>query len=232
MQRSGVLQDKRLEPPSVKWFKLYTELAQHPRLRILSFEDRWHYISLMCAKADGTLDQDNEKLRDQMLSVHLGLTPVEMAAVKDRLMDVELIADDWDIINWEDKQSSDATGAARKRRQRAREKLAKEQEQRNKNIRTESDGHGTVTGQSRDIEKEETVERIWKLFPKKVAKAKCVKKLTKLDMPTLALIEKDLRARVWNPDPRYILNPETYINQERWMDEVSAPEQKDEEFYV
>lgn len=212
----------------MKWFKLYPEIANHPRLRILSFEDRWHYISLMCAKADGTLDQPNEKLRDQMLSVHLGITPVEMAQVKERLMDVELIAEDWDIINWEDKQSSDATGAARKRRQRAREKLAKEEELRNKN----KEQNVTVTGQSRDIEKEETVERIWKLFPKKVAKAKCVKKLAKLDMPTLALIEKDLRARVWPTETRYILNPETYINQERWLDEVSTPEQKEEDLYV
>jgi hypothetical protein len=163
-----------------------------------------------------------------MLSVHLGLTPVEMAAVKDRLMDVELIADDWDIINWEDKQSSDATGAARKRRQRAREKLAKEEELRNKN--TEQDV--TVTGQSRDIEKEEAVERIWKLFPKKVAKAKCVKKLERLDTATLGLIEKDLRARVWPTETRFILNPETYINQERWLDEISTPEQKEEDLYV
>lgn len=212
----------------MKWFKLYSEIANHPRLRILSFEDRWHYISLMCAKADGTLDQPNAKLRDQMLSVHLGLTPVEMAQVKERLMDVELIADDWDIINWDDKQSSDATGAARKRRQRAREKLAKEEKERNKN--TEQDV--TVTGQSRDIEKEETVERIWKLFPKKVAKAKCVKKLERLDTATLGLIEKDLRARVWPTETRYILNPETYINQERWLDEVSTPKQKEEDLYV
>ncbi len=212
----------------MKWFKLYPEIANHPRLRILSFEDRWHYISLMCAKADGTLDQPSEKLRDQMLSVHLGLTPVEMAQVKGRLMDVELIAEDWDIINWEDKQSSDATGAARKRRQRAREKLAKEEELRNKN----KEQNVTVTGQSRDIKKEETVERIWKLFPKKVAKAKCVKKLERLDTVTLGLIEKDLRARVWPTETRYILNPETYINQERWLDEVSTPEQKEEDLYV
>ncbi len=212
----------------MRWFKLYPEIANHPRLRILSFEDRWHYISLMCAKADGTLDQPSEKLRDQMLSVHLGLTPVEMAQVKGRLMDVELIAEDWDIINWEDKQSSDATGAARKRRQRAREKLAKEEELRNKN----KEQNVTVTGQSRDIKKEETVERIWKLFPKKVAKAKCVKKLERLDTVTLGLIEKDLRARVWPTETRYILNPETYINQERWLDEVSTPEQKEEDLYV
>ena len=212
----------------MKWFKLYPEIANHPRLRILSFEDRWHYVSLMCAKADGTLDQPNDKLRDQMLSVHLGLSPVEMAAVKERLMDVELISQDWDIINWEDKQSSDATGAARKRRQRAREKLAKEEELRNKN----KEQNVTVTGQSRDIEKEETVERIWKLFPKKVAKARCVKKLEKLSMTSLAEIEKDLRARVWPTETRYILNPETYINQERWLDEISMPEQKEEDLYV
>lgn len=211
----------------MKWFKLYPEIANHPRLRILSFEDRWHYISLMCAKADGTLDQPNAKLRDQMLSVHLGLTPVEMGQVKERLMDVELIAEDWDIINWEDKQSSDATGAARKRRQRAREKLAKE-ELRNKN----KEQNVTVTGQSRDIEKDEAIERIWKLFPKKVAKAKCVKKLERFDTVTLGLIEKDLRARVWPTETRYILNPETYINQERWLDEISTPEQKEEDLYV
>lgn len=212
----------------MKWFKLYPEIANHPRLRILSFEDRWHYISLMCAKADGTLDQPNAKLRDQMLSVHLGLTPVEMGQVKERLMDVELIAEDWDIINWEDKQSSDATGAARKRRQRAREKLAKEEELRNKN----KEQNVTVTGQSRDIEKDEAIERIWKLFPKKVAKAKCVKKLERFDTVTLGLIEKDLRARVWPTETRYILNPETYINQERWLDEISTPEQKEEDLYV
>ena len=212
----------------MKWFKLYPEIANHPRLRILSFEDRWHYISLMCAKADGTLDQPNAKLRDQMLSVHLGLTPVEMGQVKERLMDVELIAEDWDIINWEDKQSSDATGAARKRRQRAREKLAKEEELRNKN----KEQNVTVPRLSRDIEKDETVERIWKLFPKKVAKSKCVKKLERLDTATLGLIEKNLRARVWPTEARFILNPETYINQERWLDEISTPEQQEEDLYV
>ena len=90
----------------------------------------------------------------------------------------------------------------------------------------------TVTGQSRDIEKDEAIERIWKLFPKKVAKSKCVKKLERLDTATLGLIEKDLSARVWPAETRYILNPETYINQERWLDEISTPEQKEEDLYV
>ena len=72
--------------------------------------------------------------------------PHTMDAVKDRLLDVDLITSDWDIINWDDKQSSDATGAARKRRQRAKEKLSKEKELRIKN----KEQNVTVTGQSRD----------------------------------------------------------------------------------
>ena len=211
----------------MKWFKLYTELAQHPRLRILAFEDRWHYVSLMCAKADGTLEQD-AALRDKMLGVHLGLSAVEMDAVKDRLMDVDLITSDWDIINWEDKQSSDATGAARKRRQRAKEKLSKEKELRIKN----KEQNVTVTGQSRDTKKDEQIARIWKLYPKKVAKEKCVKKLNRLDIATLGLIEKDLRVRVWDPNPQFIMHPYRYLNEQRWLDEVSALKQKDDELYV
>ena len=210
----------------MKWLKLYVDIAQNPRMKLLAFEDRWHYISLLCAKAEGYLDE-REQLRDRMVSVHLGLTPVEVEHVKDRLIDVGLISSDWQIYNWDEKQSADATGAARKRRERARKKAEKEsavttKEVRNKNIEQEV----TVTGQSRDshaTEKEEAVERIWELFPKKVAKARCVKKLEKLSMTSLAEIEKDLRARVWPTEMRYILNPETYINQERWLDEISMP---------
>ena len=205
---------------------MYVDIAQNPRIKLLAFEDRWHYISLLCAKAEGYLDEQ-DKLRDRMVSVHLGLTPVEVESVKDRLIDVGLISADWQIYNWDEKQSADATGAARKRRQRAREKAEKEPADTTKEIRKKNiEQNVTVTGQSRDshvTEKEGAVERIWELFPKKVAKARCVKKLEKLSMTSLAEIEKDLRARVWPTEMRYILNPETYINQERWLDEISTP---------
>ena len=210
----------------MKWLKLYVDIAQNPRMKLLAFEDRWHYISLLCAKAEGYLDE-REQLRDRMVSVHLGLTPVEVENVKDRLIDVGLISADSQIYNWDEKQSADATGAARKRRQRAREKAEKEPADSTKEIRSKNiEQNVTVTGQSRDshaTEKEGAVERIWELFPKKVAKARCVKKLEKLSMTSLAEIEKDLRARVWPTEMRYILNPETYINQERWLDEISTP---------
>jgi len=93
----------------------------------------------------------------------------------------------------------------------------------------------TVTGQSRDshgTEKNDQIAKNWSLFPKKIAKSKAVSKMENMDMATLQLIEKDLRSREWSSDPRYILHPSTYLNNERWLDEVSAPEQKDDELYV
>ncbi len=132
----------------MKWLKLYVDIAQNPRIKLLAFEDRWHYISLLCAKAEGYLDERPE-LRDRMVSVHLGLTPSELENVKDRLVDVGLISDEWQIYNWDEKQSKDATGAARKRRQRAREKAEKEASLTNKNIEVEKE-NVTVTRPSRD----------------------------------------------------------------------------------
>ena len=134
----------------MKWLKLYVDIAQNPRIKLLAFEDRWHYISLLCAKAEGYLDERPE-LRDRMVSVHLGLTPSELENVKDRLVDVGLISDEWQIYNWDEKQSKDATGAARKRRERARKKAEKEAAATTKEIRSKNiEENVTVTGQSRD----------------------------------------------------------------------------------
>jgi hypothetical protein len=146
----------------LKWLKLYTEITRDPKVLLLSFEDRWHYVAVLCAKADGMLDQE-PRLRDRMMRVHLGLDDHNVDAVRERLMDVLLIDEDWEPRGWDNRQSADATGAARKRRQRQREKLEdkngddlkdKKQEVRIKNKESirQCDSHVTVTGQSRDVD--------------------------------------------------------------------------------
>lgn len=157
----------------MKWLKLYVDIAQNPRIKLLAFEDRWHYISLLCAKAEGYLDERPE-LRDRMVSVHLGLTPSELENVKDRLVDVGLISDEWQIYNWDEKQSKDATGAARKRRERARKKAEKEAAATTKEIRSKNiEENVTVTGQSRDSHatKKHGVYKVKCPLPKKWAEA-------------------------------------------------------------
>ena len=149
----------------MKWLKLYVDIAQNPRIKLLAFEDRWHYIALLCAKAEGYLDERPE-LRERMVTVHLGLTPSELENVKGRLVDVGLISDEWQIYNGDEKQSKDATGAARKRRERARKKAESEAAGTTKEIRSKNiEENVTVTGQSRDS-RETSVEKRTKTFVK------------------------------------------------------------------
>ena len=67
----------------------------------------------------------------------------------------------------------------------------------------------------------------WKIYPKKTDKLKAKKKWDKLkpSEETLLLITKNIRLRIdsgsWS-DPQYIPHPTTYLNGERWNDEITA----------
>ena len=177
----------------MKWLKLYVDIAQNPRIKLLAFEDRWHYISLLCAKAEGYLDERPE-LRDRMVSVHLGLTPSELENGKDRLVDGGLSSDEWQIYNWDEKQSQDATGAARKRRQRAREK---ELSLTNKNKEVVEKENVTVTGQSRDSHVTTTTKRSKTFVP-----------------PTISEVREYIKEKGYTFDPdRFV----SYYGANGWM---------------
>ena len=65
----------------------------------------------------------------------------------------------------------------------------------------------------------------WSLYPKKVERKKSEAKWDKLDLATQEIIIADLRKRVlgekWSKDGgKYIEMPTTYLNGERWNDEI------------
>lgn len=67
-------------------------------------------------------------------------------------------------------------------------------------------------------------EQFWSVYPKKVAKAEArkafAKKVRHEDMTKLlATIDKYKRTKQWS-DKQYIPHPTTFLNQERWNDEV------------
>lgn len=102
----------------MKWLKLYTEICNDPKIRLLSFEDRWHYVAILCAKADGLLDGP---IPDRLLRVHLGLAEVEFESLQKRLLDVCLVDERWQPNGWENRQTSkDPTAAERQRKYRER----------------------------------------------------------------------------------------------------------------
>lgn len=131
----------------MKWFKVHNEIIHDPKIRALAFEDRWHFVAIMCLTNDGTLDEPPE-LRDELVSVALGLHGVDLEKCKSRLLRLRLIGPDWKPCNWERRQeSSDPKAAERMRRFReARE--AKRNVTRNvtDKLRIEGEEEGEVEG--------------------------------------------------------------------------------------
>ena len=64
-------------------------------------------------------------------------------------------------------------------------------------------------------------ENFWLLYDKKVSKPICIKKWNKISKDDKELIFKNLPAYIKStPDKKYRKNPETWLNQECWNDEL------------
>lgn len=72
------------------WFRLYSEAVDDEKLRLLAFEDRWHFIALLCCKSKGLLDS-SDRLMSRKVAVKTGLTIEELGDVLVRLGAVGLV---------------------------------------------------------------------------------------------------------------------------------------------
>lgn len=109
------------------WFRLYGEMIDDEKVRLLAFEDRWHYVALLCCKCAGLLDAgDKPDLLRRKLGVKLGLAQRELEAAATRLAEVGLIdAESFQPLGWDVRQfasDTDPTAAERKRRQREKQR--------------------------------------------------------------------------------------------------------------
>lgn len=108
------------------WFRLYTEMVDDEKLRLLAFEDRWHFIAILCCKGKGILDEANPTLVRRKIAVKLGLDLQALDEVARRLAEVELIdAKTLQPLAWDRRQftsDQDPTRNERKRRYREKQK--------------------------------------------------------------------------------------------------------------
>lgn len=105
------------------WLRLYTEMVDDEKLRLLAFEDRWHYVALLCLKGAGLLDDGcKPELRQRRIAVKLGLAVRELEEVARRLAEVDLIDKDtlqpsgWDARQFPSDSSSERVKAHRARK--------------------------------------------------------------------------------------------------------------------
>lgn len=106
------------------WFRLYTEIMDDEKIRLLAFEDRWHYVALLCCKNAGLLDAgDSQAMLMRKLGVKLGLASRELETALLRLEEVGLIsADTAQPSSWDDRQFLSDSSTARVQAYRDRKK--------------------------------------------------------------------------------------------------------------
>lgn len=102
------------------WFRAYGEMIDDAKLRLLAFEDRWHYFAVLCCKCQGLLDETKPEMLDRVVGLKLGLASRELDEVRRRLMDVDLIDHRWQPLGWDHRQFVSDRSTERVRRFRAR----------------------------------------------------------------------------------------------------------------
>jgi len=139
---------------ALPWFRVYHRMVDDERLRLLAFEDRWHFVALLCLKAEGMIDGEKNDLWERRLAVKMGLQTRELEELQRRLMGVGLIDADWQPCKWDELQQRSDSSAERTRKYRERQK--EQQEQACDNVKRHGDV--TVTPQIREDKIREEVE--------------------------------------------------------------------------
>ena len=109
------------------WFRLHVDAVDDEKLGLLAFEDRWHFVALLCCKAKGILDDtERPELIRRKVAHKLGLSLSELDNVARRLAEVGLIGfEGLQPLAWEARQYESDSSAERTREYRERLKQAK-----------------------------------------------------------------------------------------------------------
>lgn len=213
------------------WFRMYSEAVDDEKLRLLAFEDRWHFVALLCLKCQGVLDAgDDEKMLQRKVAVKLGLQLRELEAVQLRLQEVGLIGEGFQPIAWNERQYKSDTSAERTRAYRERMKRHGDVTVTAQETDTDSDSDLKPSSSSVTVipKAEADFADFWEMYPNKVGKLEAMKAWKKAK-PNLNEV---LRALSWQKKTdkwlknggQFVPNPSTYINQGRWLDQPAIEE--------
>lgn len=152
--------------PNLPWFRMYSSAVDNEKLRLLAFEDRWHFTALLCCKGQGIIKSDDPLLR-RKVAVKLGLDLRAFEEAMRRLSEVDLIdLDTLEPKGWDEHQMLSDSSAARVRAHRARKKAAQTQNEGSESAGQDSNsasnsgnGYGNVTVTPQDKDKEEDTDK-------------------------------------------------------------------------
>jgi hypothetical protein len=211
------------------WFRLYTRMIDDEKMRLLAFEDRWHFVALCCMKGSGLIDDDSA-IRDRKIAVKLGVQLADLENIKKRLIEVGLIDESMSPLAWDDLQFTSDTSKDRVKKYREKQKLT--------NMKRECNVTVTVQDKDTDTDKENILQKkddsifkvFWDQYPNKTAKAYAEKLFSKLSpadqklaIDSLPKFNAELTERRKTFKTLSAPNPSTYLNQRRFDDYKPAP---------
>lgn len=98
----------------MRWLRLWTDIIDDEKLALLAFEDRWHYVAILCMKRRGMLDvPEAPEMRDRKVGAKLGLGDADRDAVRRRLCEVALIDQSWQPVGWVKRQFDSDSSTSR-----------------------------------------------------------------------------------------------------------------------
>ena len=97
----------------MQWFRLYSRIIDDEKLRLLAFEDRWHFVALCCLKSTGLLDEPDDELKQRRIAVKLGVQLRELDEISRRLQAVSLIDGHLNPLAWDELQFRSDNSTAR-----------------------------------------------------------------------------------------------------------------------
>lgn len=97
-------------------------MVDDEKLRLLAFEDRWHFVAICCIKGSGLLDEPDSDMRDRKIAVKLGVQVRELEEIARRLFEVGLVDESLNPCAWEELQyrSDNSTARVKKFREKQR----------------------------------------------------------------------------------------------------------------
>lgn len=220
----------------MKWFKFYgQDYLSDPKMLALSASERSCWITLLSYSSvndNGVITFLSEQ--QLMLQAGLDFTREEWertVGILEKLKNLKMIDNDNGVItllNWKKRQETSLTSYERVKKYR--EKKRNDNENDNTKITLEEnriEENRIDKGDTSPTKKEDFI-KFWEEYPKKVERKKCEEKWLRLSLEVHLAILKDIplrkEGRQW--EEGYIPNPLTYLNGERWNDDIEKSKEE------
>jgi hypothetical protein len=211
----------------MRWFRLYDDVLNDPKVQRLSGETFKLWINVLCiaSKHGGVLP----KLDD--LAFQLRLPALVCKTEIDTLKSAGLIDGDKNLKphGWEKRQYKSDTSTERVKRFRERSSnVAETVNETVPDTETETDTETEQIQIKKTNKKSRSAgfaefDRFWSCYPKRVGRGSAEKAWQKaLSIASADEIISVVEVYPWGDDKQFIPHPATWLNQKRWQDDLTA----------